>query len=118
MRRDSSFGYTKRYRETPGSNDHNDPAWLLENVSIDEIERVLSTLKPLANVTTLCSTTTHRLFSDWEIDFIDSVNNSYEQKHVRGFHDRPLTGKQLFWIWKLYERVAADAESMLMRDNP
>lgn len=118
--RTASLGsrYQARYRETPGSNDHNDPVWLLENISNDEIERTLSTLVPLATPATTNFTGRDRLFSDWEIQFIESVNRSYEEKHARGFHDRPLTGKQLFWLWKLYERVASDTEATFLMEAP
>ena len=107
--RPSSF----RYVETPGSNDHNDPVWLLENITLDEIERILSVLVPIATEDSKDQGNGKAFFSEWEIKFVQTVNASYSDKHARGFHDRPLSGKQLFWLWKLYERVAKDAEQMI-----
>lgn len=117
MQKSNRIRYRQRYTETPGSNDHNDPVWLLENTTLDEIERVLATLLPLATPSTMNALGTLTLFSEWEIKFIGEVNYLYEMKHSRGFHDRPLSGKQLFWLWKLYERVAADAESMIIKGS-
>lgn len=102
-----------RYVETPGSNDHNDPVWLLENITLDEIERILSVLVPIAIADSSDQSQDKAFFSEWEIKFVQTVNASYSEKHARGFHDRPLSGKQLFWLWKLYERVAKDSEQMI-----
>lgn len=89
-----------------------DPLWLLENTTLDQIEcwllaclEALDAKRSWERKDRLGSTP---LFSDWEKSFIKSIDDQYNAKHTRGFHDRPLSGKQLFVLRQLYARVAMD----------
>lgn len=100
-----------------GSDDDRDPAWLMENTTLDQIEQHLAFLLPVVNETTMCSDDlSRRLFTDWEVSFFHSVNTAYERKHAAGFHDRPLTGKQLFYLRKLLRKLALDTETMIHKE--
>lgn len=85
-----------------GKGDDKDPEWLEEHVTIDEIEMWL---------TSLMSNTKARvqggryLFSDWEQKFVESVNTQYDRKHAAGFHERPLTGKQLVYLKIMLDKL-------------
>lgn len=100
---------------TPGSGDRFDPEWLLLTTTNDQIEQWLATTLPCANANAR-SWTGRRLFSDWEIQFLVSVDAAYSAKALRGV-DRPLSGKQLFFLSKLFYRVVQEAEVLLTKEE-
>jgi hypothetical protein len=100
---------------TIGSGNHNDPEWLLENITLDQIEAMLASVVPALDsdaVNVELSAVTP-LFTDWERELVISLNEQYDTKHLKGYHDRPLSGRQLFYLHKFYARVALDTAAAL-----
>lgn len=108
-------------KPTIGSGDDNDPEWLWLNTSNDEIALWLATVKPVLDVRAVRTKSERHgarfgdIFSPWERAFFASVNERYTSRMIRGFTDRPLSGKQLFILRQMYERVAALAADALSR---
>jgi hypothetical protein len=107
---------------TPGSGNHKDPDWLLENISLDQIEAMLAAVTPTATAhlrTDLQGLPrrvgTGLIFTDWEANLAVSLNEQYDTKTLRGYYDHPLSGKQLFWLYKFYEKIGADTAEALVR---
>jgi len=100
---------------TLGSGDHNDPEWLLENITLNQIEAMLAAVLPAVAATAVNRelSAVVPLFTDWEAELVSSLNEQYDTKHLKGYHDRPLSGKQLFYLYKFYARVAADTAAAL-----
>jgi hypothetical protein len=85
----------------------------VHNTSVDQIELMLDVA-----LHELRSPEGAYIYNDWERKFLLDVNAAYDSKARRGFLDRPLSGKQLFWLQRLYERLAVvvTAHLLLQKD--
>lgn len=99
---------------TWGSADDRDPVWLLENTSTPHIAEMLELL-----VNALDSRSTRpghgSLFSYTEKQLITSIKETFENRLRRGFDDRPLSAKQLYWVVRYYKRLGHDTAMLIDR---
>jgi len=100
-----------------GAGDHTDPVWVLLNTSLDEIEMMLDLLirsldAPVSKAITAHVKQQHRgdgmLFSSWDREFVLAINDVYDRRTLAGYHDRPLSGKQLVILHGIYRKLALD----------
>lgn len=104
----------------PNTGGLDDPKWLLENTTLDQIEAMLASVVPAINAIAVNREmgAVVPLFTSWEIQLAISLDTQYVSKTLRGYYDRPLSGKQLFYLYKFYERVAADTANILASGDP
>lgn len=89
-------------RIKPGGNNDRDPKWLEENTSLDEIELWLSMLLEHQDGKTPSG---RPMFTEWEKKYLKSVNEQYDRKHEAGYHDAPLSGKQLIYLKIMVDKI-------------
>lgn len=111
-------------RPSIGAGDCTDPVWCVLNTSNDQIEMMLEALlqaledKVSSKIQTHLNRKDADLFSDWEREFVRSVNAAYEERTLRGFNDQPLSGKQLVYLWSYYNRLAKElAEALALEGD-
>ena len=100
-----------------------DPDWLVMNTTNEEIELWLMDLASNLHLSKengrngFAGPATG-LFTQWEKDFHASVNKQYDERTARGFTEKPLSGKQLVFLKRLWKRLAASTLQILDNGAP
>ena len=91
--------------------DETDPEWLEQNTDVDTAELWLCVVGKMIEARAAVTSD----FSDWDVEFFKSINEQYDRRMARSYDKRPLSGKQLFHLHRLYMRCGKIGAKKLER---